>query len=176
MPTILSHPAVPLALAIALGPARVSGRLLVAGVVASVLPDLDVLGFRLGIAYSHELGHRGFTHSLVFAVALAMAACLFANRLKSRPALAFAFVFVACASHGMLDMLTTGGHGVALFWPFSDDRYFWPVQVIEVSTLNLRRFFGEAGLTVLASELRWVWLPAAVMAVLGYALRRRSAA
>lgn len=176
MPTILSHPAVPLGLAVALGSANVSSRLLAAGVFASVIPDLDVLGFRLGIAYSHELGHRGFTHSLAFAVALAMVAVVFANRLKSRPQHAFAFVFVACASHGLLDMLTTGGHGIALFWPFSEERFFWPVQIIEVSTLNLRRFFGEAGLAVLASELRWVWLPAAGVAALGYAVRRRNAA
>jgi len=176
MPTILSHPAVPLGLAIALGPANVSGRLLAAGVFASVIPDLDVLGFRLGIAYSHELGHRGFTHSLAFAIALAVLAATFANRLKSLPLPAFIFVFVACASHGLLDMLTTGGHGIALLWPFSEERYFWPVQVIEVSTLNLRRFFGEAGLTVLGSEFRWVWLPAATFGAIGYAVRRRNAA
>jgi inner membrane protein len=176
MPTIFSHPAVPIGLAIALGSANVSGRLLAAGVVASVLPDLDVLGFRLGIAYSHELGHRGFTHSLAFAMTLAILAMVFANRLKSRPLPAFAFVLVACASHGLLDMLTTGGHGIALFWPFSEERFFWPTQVIEVSTLNLRRFFGAAGLAVLGSELRWVWLPAAVLAAVGYALRRRNAA
>lgn len=176
MPTILSHPAVPLGLALALGSTRVSGRLLAAGVVASVAPDLDVLGFRLGIAYSHELGHRGFTHSLAFAVVLAIMAMVFAHRLKSRPLPAFAFVFVAGASHGLLDMLTTGGHGIALFWPFSEERFFWPIQVIEVSTLNLRRFFGAAGMAVLGSELRWVWLPAAILAAMGCVLRRRDAA
>ena len=176
MPTILSHPAVPLGLAIALGPANVSGRLLAAGVLASIAPDLDVLGFRLGIAYSHELGHRGFTHSLALALALAMLVAPFAHRLTSRPLPTFLFVFVACASHGLLDMLTTGGHGIALFWPFSEERFFWPVQVIEVSTLNLRRFFGEAGWAVLGSELRWVWLPAAVSAAVGYGVRRHRAA
>ena len=173
MPTILSHPAVPLGLAIALGSAQVSGRLLAAGVVASVAPDLDVIGFHLGVAYSHELGHRGFTHSLAFAAALGILASVFAGRFKSRALPAFAFVFIACASHGLLDMLTTGGKGVALFWPFSDARFFWPVQVIDVSTLNLRRFFGGDGLVTLGSELRWVWLPAAVLAVVGVALRRR---
>lgn len=173
MPTILSHPAVPLGLGIALGSAHVSGRLLAAGVLASVVPDLDVVGFRLGIAYAHELGHRGFTHSLAFALVLAALAALFAKQLRARPLPAFAFVFMACASHGLLDMFTNGGHGVALLWPISDARFFWPVQVIEVSTLNLRRFFGEAGLSVLASELRWVWLPAAGVALLGCAMRWR---
>jgi hypothetical protein len=41
MPTIFSHPAVPLALGFGLGKEIVSGRLVVAGVAASILPDLD---------------------------------------------------------------------------------------------------------------------------------------
>jgi inner membrane protein len=48
VPTILTHPAVPLAMAFGLGREVVSRRLLGAGVVASVLPDLDVVAFRLG--------------------------------------------------------------------------------------------------------------------------------
>ncbi len=38
----------------------ISPRLLIAGMVASIAPDLDVAAFRFGIAYSHEFGHRGF--------------------------------------------------------------------------------------------------------------------
>ena len=74
MPTIFSHTAIPIA--IALGAKHISPRLLNAGMVASIAPDLDVAAFRFGIAYSHEFGHRGFTHSLVFAFALAIFAAL----------------------------------------------------------------------------------------------------
>jgi len=46
-------------------------RVWVAGVLCSVVPDLDVIGFRFGIHYGDFWGHRGFTHSLVFAALLA---------------------------------------------------------------------------------------------------------
>jgi len=32
--------------------------------LCSVLPDVDVVGFAVGIPYEHLLGHRGLTHSL----------------------------------------------------------------------------------------------------------------
>lgn len=176
MPTVLSHPEVPLALTAIAGTSRISGRLLLAGVVASALPDLDVLGFRLGIAYSSEFGHRGFSHSLLFAAVVAAFAALSAPALKAQRFAAAWFVGLACASHGVLDMLTNGGHGIAYFWPISDDRFFFPTQVIEASTLNLRRFLGPAGFAVLVSEFRWVWLPAIAVAIVGAGIRRRVAA
>lgn len=176
VPTILSHPAVPLALAAIAGQRHVSARLLAVGVIASVLPDADVLAFRLGVPYASDFGHRGFSHSLLFALAVGVLALAFAPALRCKRLTAFLFVTISCASHGLLDMLTNGGHGVAYLWPFSDERFFFPSQVIEVSTLNLRRFFGPAGLTVLLSELRWIWLPAAAAAALGILLRRKNAA
>src|SRR5438270_9121496 len=39
----------------------------VLAVICSVLPDIDVAGFRLGIHYQDLWGHRGMTHSLLFA-------------------------------------------------------------------------------------------------------------
>ena len=44
MPSVLSHPAVPLALAIGAGTAVVPPRLAVVACVASVLPDADAIG------------------------------------------------------------------------------------------------------------------------------------
>lgn len=175
MPTVFSHPAVPVALALAAGHARVNPRLLVAGILASVLPDADVLAFRIGIPYAHEFGHRGASHSLLFAVLLGVVALALATQLRASRSAAFLFVTTACASHGLLDMLTNGGLGVAYFWPLSDERHFFQNQVIEVSTLNLRRFFGQAGATVLQSEFRWVWLPALALGIAGYFARKKSA-
>jgi len=40
-------------------------------VLCSVIPDLDAIGFRFGIHYGDFWGHRGFTHSLIFAALLA---------------------------------------------------------------------------------------------------------
>lgn len=74
MPTVFSHPAPVLALAAALGPRVVPPRLLLFGVFCAVLPDLDVIGFKLGIRYADLLGHRGFSHSLLFALLLGLLA------------------------------------------------------------------------------------------------------
>lgn len=172
MPTILSHPAVPLALGLGLGPRMVSRRLLFVGIVASILPDLDVLSFRLNIAYSHAMAHRGFSHSLFFAAALALAALAATHWLQSGRRIAFVFIFIAAASHGVLDMFTNGGMGVALWWPWSEQRVFASWQVIEVSPLSLRRIFGVRGAEVFWSEFLWIWVPAAVAGAILYLAHR----
>lgn len=175
MPSILSHPAVPLALGLALGQRIIPPRLLIVGLVASVLPDLDVLAFRLGIPYAHSLGHRGASHSVVFALFLGLLALAFAPHLHASRKAAFLFVFVAAVSHGLLDMLTNGGLGVALAWPASDSRFFFPFQVIEVSPLSLRRFFSPKGAAVMLSELLWVWPPSVGIGIAILLMRRKKA-
>jgi len=160
VPTILSHLAPPLALRLGLGKLAIPRRLLVAGLLASILPDLDVLAFRLHIPYSHVLGHRGFSHSLLFALGLATLAVAGVSLLRSSRLLAFIFVGLAALSHPLLDMITNGGLGVALWWPWSSTRVFAPWQVIEVSPLSLHRLLGPRGIAVIESELLWVWLPA----------------
>jgi hypothetical protein len=42
--------------------------------VVSVLADADVLAFRFGVPYSAPFGHRGATHSLLFAMLAGIAA------------------------------------------------------------------------------------------------------
>lgn len=165
MPSIITHTAVPLALGLGLGRTVIPRRLLLAGVAASMIPDLDVIGFKLGIAYADSMGHRGITHSLLFAVILGVLAFLLARRLNARPAVAGLFVFASCVSHGLLDMCTTGGLGIAFLWPFSHQRYFLPWHVIQVAPLSLRELFGPWGLRMLYSELSGVWLPAMMLAV-----------
>lgn len=164
MPTVLSHPAVPLALGLGLGRQVISRRLLVAGIATSVLPDLDVVAFRLGIPYGHELGHRGFTHSLFFAALVAVVSASSCRTLHATFSRALWFVFAATASHGALDAFTNGGLGIAFLWPWSGERYFAPFPVIEVSPLSIRHFWSEGGARVLLSELLWVWGPCTVLA------------
>src|SRR5690606_25557942 len=59
MPTIFTHPAVPIAIGYGLGSNIIPPRLIVAGIAASVIPDLDVIAFKFGIAYADQFGHRG---------------------------------------------------------------------------------------------------------------------
>ena len=174
MPTIVTHAAIPLAVGLGLGTGVVSRRLLLAGVLAAILPDADVLAFHLGIPYEHALGHRGFSHALFSAALVGLGAALAAPWLKSGRLLAFLFVAACMASHGLLDMLTDGGKGVALFWPFSEQRFFFPWHGIAVSPLKLDRILSGRGIDVALSELRWVWLPATIAWAALYAGRRGS--
>jgi inner membrane protein len=172
MPTGFTHSAVPLAIAIGLGRGVVSTRLLVAGVVVSVLPDLDIITFWLGIPHPEEFGHRGFSHSILFALLIAMAgACMF-RMWGSTLLRSFLFLFVAAVSHGFLDALTNGGIGVALLWPWSTERFFAPVRVIQVAPFDISRLLSRRGAAVSWSELQWVWLPLISVGVTAIALRR----
>lgn len=172
MPSIITHTAVPLALGLGLGRGAISRRLLLAGVAASMIPDLDVIGFKLGVAYADSMGHRGITHSLLFALVLGVLAFLFSRRLDARPLVAGLFVFASCVSHGLLDMCTNGGLGVAFLWPLSQERYFLPWHFIQVAPLSLNKLFGPWGLRMLYSELSGVWLPCAALG-LALAVARR---
>jgi len=175
MPTILTHPAVPLAIAVGLGRGTVSRKLLAAGVVASVLADIDVLGFHLGISYGAEWGHRGLTHSLFFALIIAVLGASLARHLASTPKKAFWFLLATAASHGILDAFTNGGLGIALLWPFSPERFFAPFRPIQVSPLSLSGILSMRGVAVLWSELLWVWLPCIFVTTMMVAYRRRRA-
>lgn len=138
-----------------------------AGAVCAVLPDIDTVGFRFGIQYSDFCGHRGFTHSLVFAVLLSgTATALLSTRTVAgiRRSILFAYLFLATASHGVLDAMTNGGLGVAFFSPFDNRRYFLPWRPIRVSPISISRFFSERGYAVLKSELLWIWIPALLFA------------
>ena len=173
MPTILSHPAVPLAIGLGLGQSVVSRRLLIAGVVASIFPDLDVIGLHMGVHYPSVLGHRGMTHSLLFALAMGLLAALRCRSLETTRRTAFVFIVASTASHGLLDMMTNGGSGIALWWPLSSERFSLPWRVIEASPLTLGPFLHSAGV-VFQSELLWVWLPSTVVCAALYWSQMRS--
>lgn len=173
MPTILTHAVVPLAAAALLGPNRIPAPLALGGAVLAMLPDLDVIAFRLGIAYEAAWGHRGATHSLAIAAVLAGLALALSRRWRNRAAALF--LFASAASHGLLDCLTDGGKGVALYWPLFEDRLFAPWRPIRVSPIGAG-FFTARGTETLLSEMRWVWLPSAAAAASGLALRRRKTA
>ncbi|MET0388305.1 MAG: metal-dependent hydrolase [Polyangiales bacterium] len=120
----------------------------------SLLPDADVLGFRFGIRYGDTFGHRGATHSLLFAGLVAAAIGGIARRLRL-PAWRTTWVaLIVVGSHGLLDTLTDGGLGCALFWPFSAQRYFAPWNPIPVAPIG-RHFFSAAGLAVALEEAVW---------------------
>lgn len=159
MPTIVSHAAVPLALGIGLGKNIVSRRLLIAGVFSSAIPDLDAVSFLLSIPYASNLGHRGFTHSILLAACIALTGVLFSEFLRTTKVRSFIFLFLATVSHSVLDSFTSGGLGVAFLWPWSPQRFFMPFPIIRVSPLAISHFLSSRGIAVIVSELKWIWLP-----------------
>ncbi|MDR1351624.1 MAG: metal-dependent hydrolase [Zoogloeaceae bacterium] len=173
MPTIFTHPAPMLALSLACGTRVIPPRLVVALLLFAMLPDLDGIGFYRGVPYGSWLGHRGFSHSLLFALTCGLSGFGVAPWLKASRRLTGGLIFLAALSHIALDALTNGGLGVALLWPFTDTRYFFPWRPIQVSPMSLARLFSERGLAVLYSELSWIWLPAFATALFVRHLRRR---
>ena len=119
----------------------------------SLLPDADVFGFRLGVHYGEPWGHRGATHSLVFALGVACVALAIAKGGAAAPPFARRLITLAVvSSHALLDTLTDGGLGCALLWPFSDERFFAPWTPLPVAPIG-RAFLSAEGLRVAAVEL-----------------------
>jgi len=120
--------------------------------VLSLLPDADVVGFSLGVRYAAPWGHRGATHSLLFALALGLTIGWVAW-MRKRPVLRTGLIAVAVlASHAILDTMTDGGLGCALWWPFDGTRYFAPWRPIPVAPIGLR-FWSPSGASVALIEL-----------------------
>jgi inner membrane protein len=176
--SLVSHAVVALSIGACFYKPDIPKRVWVIGAACAVIPDLDVIGFRLGVRYGDFFGHRGFTHSLLFAALLASAivALCFRHKLPAiSPMTVWIYFFLATASHGVLDAMTDGGLGVAFFSPFDNHRYFLPWRPIRVSPIGLGRFFTQRAFSVLGSEILWIWLPAVALAVSALFLRRRSA-
>ena len=172
MASAFSHIAVLAVLYASFKSDTVNIRLFLLAALCTVFPDIDVIGFNIGIPYGSQWGHRGFTHSLVFALCLASLLTFFHRQLQSKPWAVFWLCFVSCASHAFLDAMTNGGLGVALYWPFSSGRIFLPFRPIQVSPIGVGSFFTEWGLRVLVSEFIWVLVPALIVGTFGAFIRR----
>ena len=138
-------------------------KLSILTIFCAIIPDADVIMFNFGYSYEHPLGHRGFTHSILFAILLALLIRFaFYSKIKcfSKTGISlFIVFFLATISHGLLDAVTTGGRGVGFFIPFDNMRYFFPWRFITVSPLGATRFFSEWGLRVLQNEFVYIGIP-----------------
>jgi inner membrane protein len=190
MPTIFTHALTAAALgqwvpsqyrsdAASYGAVALSHRFWRWSAACAMLPDADVIGFGFGIRYGDFLGHRGFTHSLLFAALTGVVVARVVAppsrdagaRRRALRVLTIYFALVT-ASHGVLDALTNGGLGIAFFSPFDTTRHFFPWRPIAVSPIGAR-FFSERGMNVLLSELRWIWLPSILLAAAAWLWRGR---
>ncbi len=174
MATVLTHALAAGAL-VAVAPAGVpKARLAISMGLLAAVPDLDVLGFRAGIPYGDVMGHRGFTHSILFALLAgsAVAGTVFRS-LGVPPEAGKRNIFsrtwwqvcgllcLATASHGFLDAFTDAGLGIGFFIPFDNGRYFFPWRPLATSPLSVSAFLNGPALRIFTNELLWVGLPVA---------------
>jgi membrane-bound metal-dependent hydrolase YbcI (DUF457 family) len=132
MPSSIAHGLAAVALGALFYPAE-RARIYGVGAAGAVLLDTDAIGRPFGLDTGWLGGHRALTHSVPFAVALAVvtvAAVCRGDDWRGRRVGAWAFFTLAFALHGVLDALTTYGEGVMFFAPFSLWRYKSPWQPI----------------------------------------------
>jgi inner membrane protein len=176
LPTVITHSVLAIAAGHALAPKHLPKRFWFLSILCSVVPDADVIGFSLGIPYSHFFGHRGFFHSPFFALLLSMFIInVFFRNTKTFSKLWWLylpFFFLLSASHGILDAFTNGGLGIALLSPFDNTRYFFPWRPILVAPIGLGYFLSEWGFETLKSEMVWIWLPTLSLLAVSRLVRR----
>ncbi len=129
-------------------------RAMLAFSVLSMWPDIDVIGFPLGVHYEDPFGHRGATHSSVVAVAIGLVIYgVLRWRRSKTPLKASLMATLVALSHGWLDTMTFGGGlGVALLWPFSNHRFWSPIRFIPVAPIGLE-LFTNRGVAVMVVEV-----------------------
>ena len=152
-----------------------SWKFWVLGVICSIFPDLDVIGFQFQIPYDSFWGHRGFSHSLLFALLFGtfLTAIFYWKGFLSKNGMLLICYFSLCtSSHAILDALTSGGLGVAFFSPWDNTRYFFPWRPIQVSPIGVEKFFGEWGRRVLLSEAIWIGIPCLIYITFTKVIRR----
>jgi len=161
--SIFGHSVVAITLSKTLPKRYQSFKLTCFGVLLSILPDADVIAFNFGIPYSHILGHRGFTHSIFFGliISLIVHRLFFHTQSKLDKGALHRSIYlsICCASHGLIDAMTSGGRGIALLFPFSYERIFFSHRPILVSPIGAANFFSEWGLEVIISEAKWILIP-----------------
>lgn len=148
----------------------------ICGILAGMLPDLDVI---IRQAENPMLGlgfHRHFTHALVF---VPLGALLVAGPLrffiKDVPfKLLYLFSFIGILTHGILDSLTN--YGTHWLWPFTDRRESWSVISI-IDPIFTFTLLGLLIATAIKKTRRYVLIGAAfALLYWGFGLYQREQA
>lgn len=104
-----------------------SQRFIILSTLCQWVPDIDTFSYLFAIDERHPLGHRGLTHSGVFALALAFTVMTIFYRSyrlnRTQWWGCYIWFFVITLFHGIFDALVDAALGVAFFWPLSLERY-----------------------------------------------------
>lgn len=141
----------------------------------SCAADLDLALLLAGIPSNTVWGHRGFTHSVVFAAGAALASA-WVGRRWDRPAGPWAVMgFAVYVSHMVLDCLNVGTVGVPWLWPLSSTYYSIPWSPIP-AVIRAEDFLTRAAVPVVAAEVLLfapLWIYALVVPWSGAGRSRR---
>ncbi|HJV89636.1 MAG TPA: metal-dependent hydrolase [Holophagaceae bacterium] len=160
MPSVLGHTLAGLTLSAAFSEGRPSRRTWVLATACAVAPDLDWFLDLLKVSEGVSLSHRGMSHSLLAAAALAALAMGIGFRDQLRSPRHWGCMLAAAFSHSLLDACTFGGTGVAFLLPFSSARYVSVWQPIFVSPIPMSGKLLDWFLFSLGTEAVWIGIPA----------------
>jgi membrane-bound metal-dependent hydrolase YbcI (DUF457 family) len=124
-------------------------KVILAAAIVAIVPDSDFVlswGLHLGPGW-----HRGFSHSIAFAAGIALVACLVTYRRNLK---VFALYWLAAATHGLLDSLTSKwAPGAELLWPVVRHRFaagFFDYLDFDLKRSPLTRFaLGTLKITII---------------------------
>ncbi len=153
----IGHLAVGAAIARMLAPRgerpSVTRRRMAIAAVAAATPDADLLARLVGVPPGNEpASHRGAAHAL--AVGPAVGILLRAGGARSEDAIA---VGAALMSHGLTDLLSSSGRGVALFWPFTPRRFGLAWQAVDSLRIGPESLDWRPWLRLALRELAVFW-------------------
>ena len=175
MSSAFGHALVSISLGSALKKKLFNWKVILLGMVCTILPDADVISFSFGIPYDSFWGHRGFTHSFLFTLITGVIISIIFFRLNFKRYTAYLYILyfsICTASHSLLDTLTSGGLGVAFFSPWHNERYFLPWRPIRVSPIGVENFIGERARIVLESEALWIGIPSLILIIFSLVIKR----
>jgi len=137
MPLPVAHGLLGASIVAALRPRSARVHYIIPLLIGALLANAADFDFLLAFALQSKGWHRGFSHSLVFALLFYVVLAFVLGRQRIKEAIAYGLAFT---SHGILDYVTSrDGRGLQLLWPFSRDR------------LRL----GWWGLSEVPSKLHW---------------------
>lgn len=128
----------------------------------SLLPDLDILPLAFGVHDKGLCGHRGISHTWLFAAVVAAGAYLLFRKGRN-PIRVTVLTFLTVASHGFLDASTTDSRGIHLLWPLLSERIVMPLRPIPVAPSGIA-FLSLRGIEVSLVETLY-FLPLMLLAL-----------
>ena len=104
---------------------KIGNKAMLLGAIAGTIPDLDVLASHFTDTVTALEIHRGFTHSIVFAIAFGLFFGWLLSLWDKRATLKqwSWFWFLCFVTHPLLDAFTV--YGTQLSWPFQPHPVMW---------------------------------------------------